>query len=436
MFSQEYINKSKKILKDTFLIDIDKINLSTFLGKFEENPVNLFYEIHTYCIEILGEYNIYLHDFFKILQEKEFDDTWNVISNYLFYNMIDMIYLFDDINMKNLNKEINYKTAVKKYRRFLGEISSKKGLNEEERFEYDELEEKKQKNKENALRNKIKRIESNYNDNLCCIFRNMNDKIKKNIYENTSNIYLHFIDNHRNHYEYNYESDKKYILEFINNPNIKFKDIYYWNKIKNFGVSLNLWRLYYSEYKEQDKKNEYQIDLLIDRFIKLAYLPNANLTSIILMEELHNIYHKHYRGREVAFEKALNDLITILIFYMIPLYNSIFVAILSKYYKNEKKRDIYIKQYKEERKKDIIQKYSYIVSNKAFKDSYEKYKSINKKINKICEDKNKYKIEEIDIINFIGAFKNIELFVDDNTSKKYKKIIKKFIIDVLLINNE
>lgn len=442
IFSEEHVNNSKKILKDTFLIDIDKLDLSLFFGETKEENVNLMYNIHKYCIEILGEYNVYLHDFFKILQEKEFNDTWDVISNYLFYNMIDMIYLFDDINTKNLNKEINYKTAIKKYRRFLGEISSKKGLNEEESFEYDELEEKKQKNKENTLRNKIKRIEPNDNGNLCYIFRNMNNKSKKNIYENTSNIYLHFIDNYRNYYyESSYESYKKCILGFINNSNIGFKDIYYWNEIENFGISLYFCELYYFEYKYHNEKNEYQIDSIIDRFVKLAYLPNANLTSIRLIEELHNIYHNYYVGREIVFEKALNDLVVVLIFYMIPLYNNAFIAILDKYSKDKKTRDSYIKQYspkyKNKRKEEIIKTYNDIFENYLSNNNiYKKFNIINKKINKIYEAKNKYKIKEIDVINFIGAFKNIELFIDDNNSKKYKKIIKKFIIDVLLINNE
>ena len=316
---------SREILENTFLINFN--NLKDKVNSIEKcNEEELLNNIHSICINSLKNYLLDNKNYFKDCDDYLRLDTLNAYFTQ---------YAFDNIKLF-LKTESNYNET----------ISIEEAIDS-----FDKNNSRVARNYDN-IRNRFKEFVDN--DNLLhmySIFYNItrNNKRKYNLYKDLSRVFVHTIDewgncsyNNKNilkstthkdneNFNFRYEIDKNFIIEFTMLLNLNIKDIYYFERIYNINFIINLYKSIIDLEKYNLYFNDIQINRLINAMIKIVYLQNV-FSNVKLLFNLFAIYIDYYKNNNTKeFEEIITMLVNDVVEYFLPLYNSLFIEILNIY---------------------------------------------------------------------------------------------------------
>ena len=425
---------SKEILENTFFIDFN--DLTDEVSNFEKcNEEELLGNIHSLCISSLKNY---------LLDNKKYFNTCNDYLRLNSLNFYFIQYAFDNVKLF-LKTDFNYDETISRKNAFNNFIKNNSRVDRDyDNFKY-----------------RFKDFEDN--DNLLymySLFYSINDdnKSEYNIYKNLSRVFVHTIDewgqcsyNNKNmlksnmhesngNFNFRYEIDKNFIIEFTMLLNLNINDLYYFERIYNINFTLNLYKQIISLEEMNIYFSDRQIINLINAMNKIIYLPNV-FSNVELLLILLGIYIDYYRDNNTGeFEKTITILVSDIIEYFLPLYNSLFLEILNIYCKFNKSKI-----------SDIIDKISLdkYLDNSIYSVLLEKQDQMNniKKYEKFKGDKKKDKkiyyliseniicsfnfnrLKEQNIISSLNIFnKNIINSIDN--IDEYQLNLKEFILKV------
>ena len=445
---KESIDKNKNILKNTFNIDHKKLeSYSESIKKMiDSNPLEGSFEkyfkmIHSYAIDLMGEYNIDIKKYFS----RSSYVSYNFIERYLMQNLKLNIYLYH-INSKKEDGHISQIDAVEKY--------IKTGTDENAiKYYLDEKDKAEKKKKISDFSriitmniNHLKKIDIRYEKIIDMFVKENLDKTRnKKCYKIVSNVFIEMMHNvfqtgyvnvdskilNQKKVNYNYDAALERMKKFFDN-NVDIEEKYFWERINNTMFIQSL----YFNVKSIEKEFREQQDLF-NYLIPVVYLPNVFLNEYFLRELIciyknNQAYYK-YKGE---FEDNVKKLCLELAFLVIPLYNKIFSVILY--------------EITDELNNEIIEKYiggregKYCIKRmkKYFDFQLDKKKVYNDELfdlaeylllsSSICR-KIDFDIFELNnVIDFIGSFD--EQFLKTINCSDYKLILKDFILKVLFRN--
>lgn len=384
LFTKQNIKRNKEILKNTFLIDFDKIDIfnseilnldySKFISdigeykeiindivtirryeekkykikyeKWKKNKVKKFFEelkdmndtkemllkIHKITIEIMGCYSLKSEDYLCFNNYIDFEPY---LEQYLFDNIQNNLIFFRE---NDKSEYINQLDSIVKYENISNDEDLKK------------VKRRRNKNTYNSSSNMSRKKKAFYKE-----INSWKKGIKKVCTNDTglinnyfSNSYLYIIEEFRKNKLLNIQvkedgglkiapqRDLKnlqiYIKKFMN-KDIEYSDLYCFERLNNI---LNIFYITHWMHSKNFFIRFESLDNILDFISEVIYLPNI-FNNINFLNQLYNLkytYESELSEDEIiCFMKSVYRLCCDLNYYLIPLYNMIFSNILNEYNK-------------------------------------------------------------------------------------------------------
>ncbi len=441
---EKVILNNKKILEENFNIDFNRLN--DIVGKVKKSSKSVFTQLHYIAIEILGQYNTKIDDYFKSEITK---DGQSIINNYLFENLKSNIFLYEEY--QNIDKkEISQIEACKKYIKTQDENTINFfGLGEEITIKANEREEYKKRitDYNKKISNNAKRLKEN--NKIIDIFENkyLIKTRAKHLYTITSNVFINMVENinknnsittmkdlkELNRLKFNYyKNNQKSTYEIINNKKNSYSDLYFYERINNNHFVNSL----YFEVKKLEKLEIEQQDLF-EFLFPIIYLPNVAANRMIIIHMVYIYISNNYYKYKGDFEKQVKKMCLNLAFFTIPMYNMIFSVALYLWCRkvNENLSKI-IKKYIDENKNEFINLYknelnAYNISNKEIGALLKEIEfvlltiKVNERINFKIYEKNNVIVK----LSEVGSGIRELIFDNEIFLKIFKEIIQKIIFE-------
>lgn len=460
----ENINKSKEILKKTFLIDFEKcdwldqefleavadpgdyydetfldISLNEWLKKIHKQndcdySLYKIYKLHRASVSILRNYTISLKDYFPNVEYEDY--RLPEIEQYMFNNMKLNLSIFKKLSSMD-DEYIDLKSAVLEYikfNKFFKDIELRETLISGQELDKPSI---------NSLYTKFKGnlqklIKEDAIVNKYSLYKQLSDNIEIN--KATSNVLLYTLDvwekflyNEKNYKSITYNDTKKFFEEFLKSD-INIIDLFLFEKLYSIYYKLYGYMINYSLYINE-KLSEIEEQILKDSLIEIVQLPNW-IESAPIIEKMMSISSdiSNFDSFE-NYKEQLKKVCIHLNYYVIPLYNMVFSNMLNCYCNaNNISIEKFLKEYLKD--EEILQEYKNKYAGLYKIESVQKRKiekdgGITKLVEEIRDRENNYRFYSSNLIDKMGMFgEKIEDAVSDKYS--YQSNLKKFILNGII----